>query len=153
MKCVDERRLSEARCQARSAGHPNGAGEALVARSKVALEGGHCCLHALGSGSQFLSKFSQSIAAKVALDEAVAHILLEVCNSPLHGGLIDTERLCGCLHAARARERQKMPQIVPCKASHEDSMQFCEANSQSFDCPAAACIGIVSSLGPKSTGR
>src|SRR5262245_20586386 len=68
MKCIDERCLSEARRQARSAGHPNGAGEPLVARSEVTLEGGHRCLHALGGRPQFLSKFSQSIAAKVAFD-------------------------------------------------------------------------------------
>src|SRR5262249_2664095 len=57
MKCVDEWRLPQARCKARSAGHPNSAGEPLVAGREVTLEGGHRCLHTLGIGQQFLSKF------------------------------------------------------------------------------------------------
>jgi hypothetical protein len=68
MKCVYEWRLTEARCQARSTGHPNGAGETLVGRSEVTLKRGHRCLDALGIGPQFLSKFGQSIAAKMPFD-------------------------------------------------------------------------------------
>ena len=153
MEGVDEWRPSEASRDAGSAGHPNGPGEALITRSEVTLEGIHRCLDPLGSGSQFLSERRQSIASKVPFDQAVAHALLKLCNATLHRGLIDAENLGSCLHAARARERQEMPEIVPCKRGHGRSMQFCEPNSQSFDCPAPASIGIVSSLGAKSTGR
>ena len=44
---------------------------------------------------------------------AVAHTLLKLGNATLHRGLIDAESLGSCLHAARARERQEMPEIVP----------------------------------------
>ena len=135
MKGVDERRPSETSRHARSAGHANGAREAFVARGEVTFECRHRCLDTLGGGPQFFSECGQSIAAEMPFDEAVAHTLLELCNATLHGGLIDAKRLGSCLHAARARERQEMPEIVPCKRAHGLSMQFCEPIPQSFDCP------------------
>jgi hypothetical protein len=54
--------------------------------------------------------------------------------SPLHSGLIDAKGLGSCLHTASARERREIPEIVPCKFGYGLSMQFCEPNSQSFDC-------------------
>ena len=123
--------------QARSAGQANGACETFVTRGKVTLECRHRCLDAFGSRSQFLAKCRQTIASKVAFDQSAAHALLKLCNATLHRGLIDAESLCGSLHAARARERQEIPEIVPCKRAHGRSMQFCEPISQSFDCPAS----------------
>ena len=137
MKGVDEWRPSEASRHARSAGHANGAREAFVACGEMTLECRHRCLDAFGSGSQFLAKRRQSIAAKVAFDQSVAHALLKLGDATLHRGLIDAESLGSCLHAARARERQEMPEIVPCERAHGRSMQFCEPISQSFDCPTS----------------
>src|SRR6476659_4853386 len=152
MKGVDERCPSEASRHARSAGHANGASEAFVTRSKIALECRHRCFDALGSRSQLLTKCRQTIASKLSFDQAAAHTLLEVCNATLHRGLIDAESLCSRLHAARARERQEMPQIVPSKRPPGRSMQFCEPIPQSFDCPNVHAIGIVCNLGPDTTG-
>lgn len=71
----------------------------------------------------------------MALDQPAADMLLELGNATLDRGLIDAERLGGGLHAARACERQKMPEIVPRKRAHGLSLQFCRPLSQSFDCP------------------
>lgn len=58
------------------------------------------------------------------------------------GGAATRESCHRCLHilgggpqAARARERQEIPEIVPCKRAHGSSMQFCGRLSQSCDCP------------------
>jgi hypothetical protein len=68
MEGVDEWRPSEASRDAGSARHPNGAAEALIARSEVTLEGSHRCVDTLGCGSQFLPERRQSIASKVSFD-------------------------------------------------------------------------------------
>ena len=115
MKGVDEWCPSEAIRHARSAGQANSAREAFVARGEVTFEGRHRCLHTLGSGPQFLSKLGQSIAAEMAFYQPATDMPLELCNATLHRGLIDAESLRSCLHAARARERQEVPEIIPSK--------------------------------------
>src|SRR5262245_53861419 len=137
MKSVDEWRPPKASCHARSAGYANGAREALVTRGKVTFEGCHRCLNILSSGPQFPSELGQSIAAEMTLNQPTTEMPLKLCNATLHRGLVDAESLGSCLHAARARERQKMLEIVPCKRRHGLSMQFCGPLSQSFDCPVS----------------
>jgi hypothetical protein len=105
MKGIDEWCPSEASRHARSARHPNSPGEALIARGEMALEESHRCLDAFGSGSQFLPKCRQSIAAEVAFYQAVTYALLKLGNAALHRRLIDAEGLGSCLHAASVRER------------------------------------------------
>ena len=144
MKGVDEWCPSEASRHARSAGHANSAGETLVARGEMTLEGRHRCLDAFGSGSQFLPKCRQSIAAEVAFDQAVAHALLKLGNATLHRGLIDAESLGSCLHAARARERQEMPEIVPCEACSWPQYAILRTAPAIFRLPNVPAIGIAS---------
>jgi len=119
----------------------------------VTLEGGHRCLHVLDSGAHFLAERRQSVAAEVEFYQTVTHALLKLGNAALYRGLIDAKRL-GCrLHAARARERQEMPQIFPCECAHGCSTQFCGQFLQSFDCPDVPTIGIVTAIRPKSIGH
>jgi hypothetical protein len=65
----------------------------------------------------------QSIAVEGAFYQAATHALLKLGNAALHRGLIDAEGLGSCLHAARAREREEMPEIVPYEGAHGRSMQ------------------------------
>src|SRR5262245_26643589 len=118
MKSVDKWRPPEASGHARSAGYADGAREALVTRDEVTFEGCHRCLNILGGGLQFSSELGQSIAAEMALNQPTTEMPLKLCNATLHRGLIDAESLGSCLHAARAGERQKMLEIVPCKRGH-----------------------------------
>jgi hypothetical protein len=61
--------------------------------------------------------------------------LLKLCKATLDRGLVDAERLRRRLHAARTSESQEVSEVVPFQ--HPRSMQLCEPNSQSFDCPGA----------------
>jgi hypothetical protein len=143
MKGVDEWCPPEAICHARSAGQANSARETFVARGEATFEGRHRCLHTLGSGPQFLAELGQSITAEMAFYQPAADMPLKLCDATLNGRLIDAQRLRCCLHAACARKRQEVPEVIPSKV-HSCSMQLCEPSLQSCDWRGACPNVIVS---------
>ena len=108
VKAVNEGCPLEALCQDRSAGHPNGAGEAPIARCEAALEGRHRRLDLLCGRPKFVPKLGQAITGEVSLNQPVADLLLKLCDAPLHRGLINAQGLSRCLHTACAGERKKV---------------------------------------------
>ena len=132
MKGVDEWCPPEAICHARSAGQANSACETFVARGEATFEGRHRCLHTLGSGPQFVSELGQSITTEMALYQPAADMPLKLCDATLNGRLIDAQRLRCCLHAACARKRQEVPEVIPSEV-HSCNMQLCEPHLQSCD--------------------
>jgi hypothetical protein len=135
VKEIDEGRPLGAIRQDRSASYANGPGKTFVARGEAALESRDRRLYGFGRGAQFSAKLAEPITAKMAFHQLPAEALLKLSNATLDGGLVDAQRLRCRLHAVRASEGQEVPQVVPFQ--HPRSMQLCEANSQSFDCPRA----------------
>lgn|SRR5690349_12623087 len=144
LKGADEWSPLETTRHARAARQENGSREAFVASREMAPEGCHRFLDTLGGRFQFVSKSCQSIAAEVPFDELVAHTFFELRNATLDRGLIYAKNLCGGLHAAHARERQEISEVIPRERPHRGSMQFCDPLSQSFDSHRFAVIGMVS---------
>ncbi len=86
MKGINQRRSSQASGNARSAGQPNGAGQAFVTRRKISLECRNRRLYAFGGRPQFLAERRQAIASNVAFDQSAAQALLKLGNATLNGG-------------------------------------------------------------------